>query len=230
MLGLVQPVRAQETPLPELLVQRTDDFVVTGDGREPAWEKTPWVDLQRRPGGTSSHATQVKLLYSTQGLYVLMKAQDAKLTASESTQDFDNLWLEDVFEIFQWTDTRHPVYFEYEISPLGKELPILIPNLDGKFLGWRPWNYEGDRKTQKKVSVVGGEAKSGAEIKGWTAEVFIPYALLEPLRQVPPEAGTTWRANFYRVDYDQPPATAWYWAPVGPSFHEFHKFGTLRFQ
>ncbi len=32
----------------------------------------------------------------------------------------------------------YPAYFEYEISPLGYELPILIPNFDGKFLGWRP--------------------------------------------------------------------------------------------
>jgi hypothetical protein len=28
------------------------------------------------------------------------------------------------------------------------ELPILIPNFGGQFLGWRPWHYEGMRKTQ----------------------------------------------------------------------------------
>ena len=36
-----------------------------------------------------------------------------------------------------------------------------MPNLDGKFLGWRPWHYEGDRKTRKATSAVGGELKSG---------------------------------------------------------------------
>ena len=36
-----------------------------------------------------------------------------------------DLWNEDVFEVFLWTDERYPVYFEYEISPLNHELPIL---------------------------------------------------------------------------------------------------------
>ena len=49
-----------------------------------------------------------------------------------------------MFEVFLWPDERDPIYFEYEISPLGRELPILVPNLDGKFLGWRPWHYEGE--------------------------------------------------------------------------------------
>jgi hypothetical protein len=50
-----------------------------------------------------------------------------------------------------------------------------------------------------------------------------------PLGNVPPKAGTRWRANFYRVDYDDRAETSWDWARVGPSFHEFRKFGTLVF-
>ena len=65
---------------------------------------------------------------------------------------------------------------------------------------------------------------------GWTAEVFIPYELLTPLRNVPPKPGTRWRANFYRMDYDDGQHTSWDWARVGPSFHEFQKFGTLVFE
>ena len=38
-----------------------------------------------------------------------------------------DLWNEDVFEVFLWTDERYPVYLEYEISPLNHELPILDP-------------------------------------------------------------------------------------------------------
>ena len=45
---------------------------------------------------------------------------------------FDQLF--DVFEVFLWTDEKQPIYFEYEISPLGYELPILVPNFGGKFL------------------------------------------------------------------------------------------------
>ena len=77
-----------------------------------------------------------------------MEGSDRRLTASFQ-KDFENLWTEDVFEVFLWTDERYPVYFEYEISPLGFELPILVPNYEGKYLGWRPWHYEGSRKTAK---------------------------------------------------------------------------------
>ena len=76
-------------------------------------------------------------------------------------EDFENLWTEDVFEFFLWTDERYPVYFEYEISPLNKELPILIPNFDGQFLGWRPWHYDQGRRTQKAVSIIDGPQQSG---------------------------------------------------------------------
>jgi hypothetical protein len=171
----------------------------------------------------------VKMLYSKTGVYVLFSGSDAKLTATMK-EDFLDLWNEDVYEFFFWTDERLPLYFEYEISPLGYELPILIPNVDGKFLGWRPWHYEGDRKIQKATAILGGEKKSGATAEGWTAEIFVPYALLTPLGNVPPKAGTKWRANFYRVDYDDGKETAWDWARVGPSFHEYKKFGTLVFE
>ena len=105
-----------------------------------------------------------------------------------------------------------------------------MPNLDGKFLGWRPWHYEGGRKTRKATSAVGGELKSGAAVTGWKAEVFIPYELLTPLRNVPPKPGSRWRANFYRMDYDDGKKSSWDWARVGSDFHEFRKFGTLVFE
>jgi hypothetical protein len=76
----------------------------------------------------------------------------------------------------------------------------------------------------------GGAKKSGASVEGWTAEIFVPYSLLTPLGNVPPKPGTRWRANFYRVDYDDGQNTAWDWARVGPSFHEYEKFGTLVFE
>jgi len=223
------PVRGDEPQSPLMHVKATHDFEVRGDGSAAAWKTTPWIELNKRAPGEHDYTTRVKVLYSQTGLYVMMEATDGVLTASLQN-DFEDLWNEDVFEVFLWTDERYPVYFEYEISPLNKELPIIIPNFAGEFFGWRPWHYEGNRKTKKKVTIVGGPRKSGAVIQGWRAEIFIPYDLLKPLQNVPPHAGTRWRANFYRVDYDGGKTTAWDWARVGPSFHEFKKFGTLVFQ
>jgi hypothetical protein len=72
--------------------------------------------------------------------------------------------------------------------------------------------------------------KSGAKVGGWSAEVFLPYELLSPLRNVPPKSGTRWKANFYRMDYDGGKQSSWDWSRVGPSFHEYKKFGTLVFE
>ena len=105
-----------------------------------------------------------------------MDATDRTLTAT-MTEDFMDLWTEDVFEVFLWPDERHPVYFEYEISPLNKELAILVPNFGGQFLGWRPWHYEKERRIRKATTVAGGAKTSNAAIRGWRAEFFIPYAL-----------------------------------------------------
>ena len=60
--------------------------------------------------------------------------------------------------------------------------------------------------------------------------MFIPFELLTPLRNTNPQPGTKWRANFYRMDYDDGTTTAWDWARVGNSFHEYKKFGTLVFE
>ena len=214
--------------LPEMTVAQTEDFDLTGNGSAPQWQRAQWIPLQRRGEGGLEYETRVKLLYSPTGLYVLMDGSDSRITAT-MTEDFLDLWHEDVFEVFLWTDEGHPVYFEYEISPLGYELPILIPNFQGEFLGWRPWHYEGERLTRRATTVTGGPREPGATITGWRAEVFIPWALLEPLQGVPPQPGSVWRANFYRVDHDGDTPTAWYWAPVEGSFHEYQRFGVLRF-
>jgi hypothetical protein len=220
---------AQAAPLPVLKVPAVPEFTVNGRGDNPAWDAAPWTPLQARHGVTGAHDTRIKVAYSTAGIYVLMDGADATLTATYE-EDFSDLWKEDVFEAFLWPDERDPLYFEYEISPLGRELPILIPNLDGRFLGWRPWHYGGDRRVRHATSIKGGPKESGAAIASWRAEMLIPFALLSPLRNVPAVKGARWRANFYRVDYDGGRPVQWQWAPVEKTFHDFRKFGTLEFE
>jgi Carbohydrate family 9 binding domain-like len=228
MSGYHSAVQTQTGERPRMSVKPSEDFDVTGTGDHAAWRQAEWVSMRRRQEDGHPYDTRFKALYSKTGIYFLMEGTDKKLTAT-MTEDFMDLWNEDVYEVFLWPDERHSVYFEYEISPLNKELPILIPNFGGQFLGWRPWHYEKDRATRKATSVIGGAKQSGASIQGWRAEFFIPYALLRPLQNVPPKPGTRWRANFYRMDHDDGKRTQWDWARVGPSFHEYEKFGELIF-
>jgi hypothetical protein len=218
---------AQSGSLKTITIKHTDDFELSGNGKNKAWDASSWVDMG--PSENDSRKTQFKTLYSNTGIYFLFRNEDAVLTASR-TADYERLWLEDVVEVFLWPDTTETIYFEYEISPLDYELPLIVPNFDGKFLGWIPWQYTGDRKIKHATFVEGGEKKSGSRMTAWYAEFFIPYALLTPLRNVPPQKGAVWRANMYRLDCDKPNTIRWYWSRTQTNFHQFQKFGTLIFE
>lgn len=211
-----------------LLINKCKDFKVTGDGSSDTWKKTKWVELVQQGPDIFPYTTKAKVLYSETGIYFLFDCEDKKLTSTLKGDNL-NIYTEDVVEIFLWPEESFPVYFEYELSPLNYELTIMVPNYNGQFLGWLPWHYEGDRKTQHETSVKGGKKESGSSVKGWIAEFFIPYKLLTPLPKVPPVSGTKWRANMYRIDYDN--GTAHYaWQKTDKSYHEYNKFGTFIFE
>jgi hypothetical protein len=125
-----------------LAVKPTDDFTVDGAGTNAAWAQTSWLPLNQLDAGVEGYDTKVKILYSGKGIYVLFSGIDKKVT-SNYYNDFDDMYNADVFEVFFHPEPQTPVYFEYEINAYDKELVLLIPNLDGKIMGWRPWHYTG---------------------------------------------------------------------------------------
>lgn len=211
-----------------ITIRKCMDFNIAGDGTNDQWNKAEWLFLSHQGSDFIDYETRVKVLSSTAGIYFLFDCEDEKLTTTLKGDNL-NLWEEDVIEVFLWPAEDFPVYFEYEVSPMNYELPILVPNYKGKFLGWLPWKYEGDKKVVHATSVRGGEKVSGAKVTGWTAEFFIPYKLLEPLPLVPPEPGTRWRANMYRIDYDKGSAH-FAWKKTSGTFHDYNSFGTFIFE
>jgi len=217
-----------QAAMKEFMVKKCADFNITGNGENAAWNRTSWTMLTRLDPG-NDYESKFKILYSATGIYVLFNGADKKITTTY-LNDFEDLFKADVFEVFFHPDTSIPLYLEYEINQLGKELVLLIPNLDGRVNGWLPWHYENTRRTSKMVKVVGGKAEPGAAITSWSAEIFLPYSLFNPLGSVPPVSGTIWNANFYRLDYDSGSMVKWAWAPVEKSFHDFKKFQPIRFE
>lgn len=206
-------------------IKKCQNFKVTGDGRSENWKNTEWINLVPQGPNPFEYQTSVKVLYSETGIYFLFYCKDNRLTSTMKADNL-NLFEEDVVEVFLWPNESIPIYFEYELSPLNKELPLIVPNDKGTFYGWLPWRYVGDRKTQHATSVV--KNKSRSIISDWMAEFYIPYKLLAPLRNVPPMAGTKWRANMYRIDYDNG-VTYFVWQKIIKSFHEYNNFGTFIF-
>jgi hypothetical protein len=205
------------------VVKKTKDFELTGNGSAAEWNTTDYLELPKRRSGTINYKTKMKILYSESGIYCLYQCEDNKITSTIKA-DFEDIYNEDVIEAFFWPEESSIIYFEYELSPYNYELPILVPNYNGKFLGWRPWHYEGNKKTRHKTTI----NNDGEKVTGWTGEFFIPYKLMEPLQNIPPKKGMKWRANFYRIDYDNG-TSYWSWRPTRKNFHDYESFGTIVF-
>lgn len=224
-----------------LKVAKTTDFTFTGDGSSINWNNTGWQTITERntsllqqnkwniPADKARnllhYSTQFKIMYSDKGIYCLYQCEDSTITAT-LTEDYANLYDEDVVEAFFWPDTAMPLYLEYELSPLNYELPILILNNKGNIMGWKPWQYTDGRKIIHAIHI-NKNANAGGRIS-WTAELFIPFALLGPMNNVPPKKGTQWRANFYRIDYDKNPAYS-SWQLTQSNYHDYKSFGTIEF-
>jgi hypothetical protein len=217
-------IKGQHAPADSVLqVISCNDFELTGDGSNPEWKKTGWQPLAQLRS-KSPYRTQFKMLYSQKGVYCLFDCEDKKITATMKGDNLD-LWNEDVIEAFFWADQSLPVYFEYELSPLNYELVLMVPNYNGRFLGWIPWHYEGSRVTRHAVSVI----MENDQVERWYGEFFIPYELMKPMVAAAPKKGEKWRANFYRIDYDDIPGN-WAWMPVKKNFHDYLLFGTIEFR
>lgn len=216
---------AQNTP-EEFHVVATEDFKISCDDFESHWRKANWISIKPdRPDDI--RLTLVKSLYSKTGIYFLFFNEDRHPNATKKN-DFDSLWVEDVAEVFLWPDTSMSVYFEYEISPLNRELVLIIPNFKMRFSGWIPWNYKGSKRVQHCVRT--RKTVQNAEgAFGWFAQIFIPYETLHPMVAEIPKPGTVWRGNFYRADYDNNRTVEWSWKRTKGTFHEFDVFGRLVF-
>ncbi|MCF6360853.1 MAG: carbohydrate-binding family 9-like protein [Cyclobacteriaceae bacterium] len=225
--GLAQKVKADDNS--SVLVKATTDFELSGDGSSSKWEEANWVSITQQANQSSPMETKFKVLYSEKGIYFLFYNEDASLDAS-ILADNKHLWKEDVVEVFLWADTTKEVYFEYELSPLNYELPLMVMNIEGQRHRWQPWFYEDDRAILHQTAVQGGSKKSGASIKSWTGDFFIPFSLLLPIGQMPPISGAEWKANMYRMDYVNKKGMYWSWKKINSSFHEIQNFGTLIFE
>ena len=155
-------VQAQTQDKPQLTVKLIDDFQVTGAGDHASWRQAEWTSLRRRQADGHPYDARFKVLYSKTGLYFLMEGTDKKLTAAMS-EDYMDLWKEDVFEVFLWPDERYPVYFEYrDLAPQSRaadpysQFRRAVPRLATVALRGRSSDPQGDERHRRPETVTGG--------------------------------------------------------------------------
>jgi hypothetical protein len=186
------------------------------DAQAHHWQGVPARELVRAvDGGRPQQGTTVKCAWNANEMRVLFEVQDNHVWAT-LTERGAMLYEEEVVEVFidPVGDLEH--YFEIEVNPLNAVLEVVVRRNRSGYRKDFSWRCEG---LQTAVQ------RTGA---GWCAELAVPFS---SLTASPPQAGSTWRANFYRID--RPPGVERElsaWSPPGrPNFHTPERFGFVEF-
>ena len=110
-----------------LVVKKTKDFTINGNGNAAEWNATAYLELPKRKSGSMDYQTKMKILYSETGIYCLYQCED-KIITSTIKADFEDIYNEDVVEAFFWPEESSVIYFEYELSPYNYE-PVSYTHL-----------------------------------------------------------------------------------------------------
>ena len=210
------------TALPTLLVPR-----IAGKIRVDAnLDKAPWRDLapvalvpsHGRAAPAGYQPTALRVCHDGARLRVAFACTDAYVFGTHRGRNAP-IYEEEVVEAFLAPSGEPRRYFELESSPMGAWFEARIESPDG---------HRATMRCDRDWSCAGWERAERVHARGWDVEWAIPFAALD----VPPPApGTTWRANFFRIDQANGGEYS-AWSPTfadPPDFHLPDRFGVLRF-
>ncbi|MFH1744153.1 MAG: carbohydrate-binding family 9-like protein [bacterium] len=217
---------AEET-LPRYVCQWTDSaIVVDGILDDPAWKSAPIVTFRDATDGSPANKrTEARILYNDKMIFFAYHCIDDKITSVMTNRD-DEIFNEEVVEVFISPTGDLRYYYEFEVNPLGTLLDLTVKNdfssekgsvgMSGDF----SWDAKGIQWAAK-------QEKTGDQVTGWSVEIAIPFADLE---RSTPKPGEVWRMNLYRIDRDPDEYTAWSPTMQKPAaFHHPQYFGFLEF-
>jgi hypothetical protein len=176
-------------------------IVADGHFDEPAWQKAEWIDdfEDISGGGFPEYKTQVKMLWDNDFMYLAIKFEEPHICAS-ITENEQQIYLDNAFELFIDPDGDACNYYEFEINAAGAtwDLKMNKPyskggNFDSK------WNING----LQKAIFLNGTLNNPSDIDSfWTIELAIPFsAFYEYSSGKRPDNGDKWKLNFLRVQW-----------------------------
>ncbi len=189
----------------------------------------PWSELSSLPPlrpasgtGEARYPTQTRICADPERLYVNFECQDPDIWGTLTERDAA-IYDEEVVELFIAAGEADPItYYEFEISPLGTVLDLVVHSPNGDRRGLRAdfaWDCPG----------LWTAVHSEPHNQRWTATFSIPW------RSLAAEEGplpSVWRANFYRIERPHgqaPDFTCWSPTYTEPAdYHRPARFGYLQ--
>ncbi len=207
-------------PQPEWKVLKTGQVPVIDGTFEDLWLQASGLSELSTPSDhptmpsapVRSPATEIRMLWDADALYVFFTCWDERIDFNEALVRDDNLFKYDVCELFidPVGDARQ--WIEIQVSPNGQILDLVY------FLTTAPEYQKGERLTEtvlqkglqrdRKWNAEGLEVATGQVIRdglpvAWTVEMAIPASTLLALRGMRSFEEMSLRLNLVRYDWDQ---------------------------
>lgn len=222
---------------PSLRAPYVADASITLDGAldEPAWSKaartTRFVGAKSGTPMPGPLQGEARLFWDDTHLYVAIDVQDANLRGGFPSNAVDpHLWERDTVEImFDPDGADNRDYYELQINPQGLVFDSRFDDYNlpkggpaGPF-GHQDWSSQ----VERAVALRGTLDDASDRDDGYLVEARIPWASFAKAQRSPPQAGDTWKMNFYAMQDNGGVA----WSPIlGPlNFHGVRYFGDVTF-
>ncbi|OGV41422.1 MAG: hypothetical protein A2X48_09290 [Lentisphaerae bacterium GWF2_49_21] len=203
--------------IPSLIVPRAETApVIDGKLDEPAWSGAAVIKGLHPSRGESYRdrigkiPTTVRVLWDENFLYVSFECVDDDIYSSGKLKHDDDLYKEDVCEVFIDGKGDGRQFVEIQANPDGvnldlmyvftgdpeytSELRMTSEFCDKNRWGFREWNMEGLRTAGSRISRDG-------KIVGWNVEMAIPAAAVVKRQGLKNFAPMEIRANFLRYSW-----------------------------
>ena len=179
--------------------------VIDGRGDDAVWQQarelSPLRDIE---GAAIPHECRIKMVWDDDYLYILADMDEQHLWAT--LREHDSVIYQDPdFEVFIDPDGDGLNYIELEINALNTTWDLFLP---------RPYRFDGQHILHdweipglKHAVHLRGTLNNATDIDdGWSVELAIPWSSItshatQPRRGIAPEAGSSMRFNFSRVNW-----------------------------
>jgi len=222
---------APEEKRPELRLNvgptATPAIVMDGGMDEESWKGAAVIgrldDAFGRPI-EGEEQTSVRILQDGQFVYFGIAATDQSIEATFKNRD-EELWTQDVFEIYLDGQLDGKEYLEIQVSPANVIFDALFAS--HRTPEWKEAAKHTVPGMETAVKLDGTLNEKGDRDRGWTMEVKIPVASIPGFKMA---EGVELRANFYRMTMqDGQLGRAQAWGPGGRDFHDLSKAGVIVF-
>ena len=211
------------------VVHRTSGpMAIDGILAESAWDRAEKAGpfMRSLDGKPATAATEARLLWDDDHLYVAFLCEDANVSGAFFNDD-EKLYTSNVVEIFLNPSGDGSRYDEIEVAPTNALF-------DASFSGGPRKGMDLSWSSRARHAVhVDGTLNDPRDVdRGWTVELAIPFASLTGMPKPRPQRGDRWKFNLYRLRQGpgQPGEGQAYSPPMRGDFHALDRFATLRFE